>query len=165
MKNRAPFVFFNTTMLSRLPPEVLHNVFAFLPFANLEVLLDIDSIAQPTHDYLQRHYAFEYKATRLLKQHFETTALRKGKQKSFSSTIANELLQLVCQMTSTSDKSEQSERFSVLLSALEQWIGERVLYHDLATGMECSYASLCLAIRQAYLEQPDIRAMHDPVSE
>lgn len=152
-------------LLSRLPPEVLHNVFAFLIFSDLETLLDIGPIAHSTHDYLQRHYAFEYKATCLLKQHLET-ALKSGQPSSnVSTTIANELLQLLCQAASTVEKSEQSERFSILLSALEQWIGQRVIYPDLTPGMECNYASLCLAIRQAYLEQPDIRSMHDPVSE
>lgn len=150
-------------MLTKLPTELLHIVLGHLRFRDLETLLNIGGIAHVVRHCLVRRFRFQYQASSLLRQ-FEGMPSDTRKDQETRHSLANQLLELICQSVEKCARQDQRAKFTELLSSLEKWVVRRVLSGELPTGMELDYADLCLDIRYMYLHRPAVRVLHDAVS-
>ncbi|CDS13884.1 hypothetical protein LRAMOSA06058 [Lichtheimia ramosa] len=147
-------------MLTKLPTELLHIVLGHLRFRDLETLLNIGGIAHVVRHCLVRRFRFQYQASSLLRQ-FEGMPSDTRKDQETRHSLANQLLELICQSVEKCARQDQRAKFTELLSSLEKWVVRRVLSGELPTGMELDYADLCLDIRYMYLHRPAVRVLHD----
>lgn len=153
----------STYMLTKLPTELLHIVLGHLRFRDLETLLNIGGIAHVVRHCLVRRFRFQYQASSLLLL-FEGMPSDTRKDQETRHSLANQLLELICQSVEKCARQDQRAKFTELLSSLEKWVVRRVLSGELPTGMELDYADLCLDIRYMYLHRPAVRVLHDAVS-
>ncbi|KAI8139112.1 hypothetical protein BJV82DRAFT_628240 [Fennellomyces sp. T-0311] len=145
-------------MLQRLPIELFCTVLRYLPYDDLEELHKIPLFEPVVRHHLLRHYRFHYQVSSLLRI-FESMLPSDEDQRG---DIADQLLELICHVVEKCPNYEHRNKFTDLLTILENIVVKRVLAIDLKPSGENDYAILCLDIRYKYLHQPSIRALHDP---